>query len=97
MKKYANVIVSINNKEVDRIFTYKIPDKFQNTIEIGMRVLVPFGNRKQPMDGFVMDFSNEIDFDESKLKEILVLPDATPFFSRGMISLAHWKIGRAHV
>jgi len=90
MKKYANVIVSINNKEVDRIFTYKIPDKFQNTIEIGMRVLVPFGNRKQPMDGFVMDFSNEIDFDESKLKEILVLPDATPFFSRGMISLAHW-------
>ena len=38
---FARVIVDISNANVDRLFTYSIPDGMQ--IVSGQRVLVPFG------------------------------------------------------
>ena len=44
----AKVIVDISNSEVDKIFDYIIPSDFE--LEVGTRVLVPFGNRS--IEGF---------------------------------------------
>lgn len=48
---FAEVIVDVTTKNIDRPFDYRIPDKFKGMIKKGMRVIVPFGARK--IQGFV--------------------------------------------
>ena len=59
------VIVDISNSEVDRVFDY-IGDE---SIQVGCRVLVPFGNRK--IEGFVIGRKEKTDYDLDKLKSII--------------------------
>ena len=42
-EKYAKVIVKNNSKYTDNLFTYKIPEFLVNDLQIGHRILVPFG------------------------------------------------------
>lgn len=90
VEKYVDVIVSKTNKEVDKIFTYLIPDLLKDEICLGMRVLVPFAQGNKTIEGYVIGFRETIDFDEQKLKTIKSLPDKTPIFSEHMIKLAYW-------
>ena len=41
---YANVLIQHKIKSLDHTFTYHIPDKLVNELEIGMKVSIPFGN-----------------------------------------------------
>ena len=66
MAKYANVIVDISLDKLDKTFQYLIPEELKDTIREGMQVEVPFGNRS--LAGFVMELTDEAEFDESKLK-----------------------------
>lgn len=40
----AQVIVKYPVKSLDKVFTYKVPDRFVNNIKVGMKVVVPFNN-----------------------------------------------------
>lgn len=40
---FAEVVVLRNAQNIDRLFTYSVPENFGNRVEIGSRVLVPFG------------------------------------------------------
>ena len=42
---YAKVIVGLNQPEMDKLFDYRIPEGM--TVEIGVRVIVPFGCRNK--------------------------------------------------
>ena len=57
------VEISFNNKE--KTFDYLVPKDLENKIEIGKRVLVPFG--KQNLEGFIIDIKKNSEYD---LKEI---------------------------
>ena len=46
--KYADVLVEIMAKSIDKTFTYKTIDN----VEVGKRVKVPFGRRV--LEGFVL-------------------------------------------
>ncbi|MBU5482724.1 primosomal protein N' [Clostridium sp. MSJ-11] len=61
MLKYAGIVINSNSIQLDRIFTYSIPEKFLDKIEIGMRVYVPFGLGNKKIDGFVIELYDEID------------------------------------
>lgn len=63
----AKVIVDVLNSEVDRVFDYIIPETL--LVNIGDMVTVSFGNRK--IDGYVLSFAEQSDFEADKLKEIL--------------------------
>jgi primosomal protein N' (replication factor Y) len=58
-KRYAGVIVDVRAEAVNRIFQYAIPERYQGQIEIGHRVLVPFGRRK--LEGYVVELTNELE------------------------------------
>ena len=47
----CEVLVELKSKNIDKTFTYLIPDKFKDKVKEGIRVLVPFG--KQKLEGFV--------------------------------------------
>ena len=50
---YADVLVEIVSKNIDKTFTYKVPDN----VKVGMRVKVPFG--KRIIEGFVLKIHKE--------------------------------------
>lgn len=88
---YAGVIVDVKAEAVNRIFHYTIPQELVQKIEVGHRVLIPFGPRK--LEGYVVELTNEVDFDRKKLKEILKLLDPEPIILPSLVRLAYWMKG----
>lgn len=86
--KYAEIIIDITNKNVDKIFHYIIPDNIKQKIRLGMRVFVPFGKGNRLREGYVIGFTNITDIDEKYIKNIYSLPDDYEIFSNNMIELA---------
>ena len=81
---YANVIIEITAKSLDKTFTYKVPNQYKDLIKIGARVKVPFG--KNILEGFVLSLSNEF-VENYEIKEILELVDKEPLLNEEMLYL----------
>ena len=79
----AEVLVEI--EKIDKTFTYLIPSNLN--VQIGIRVLVPFG--KQKLEGFVVAIKNEIP-SEYKLKEIISLVDEKPILNEELLDLGKY-------
>ena len=86
----AKVIVDIPSKSVDFKFDYIVPQRLEDGIQIGVRVIVPFGPRT--IQGYVMDIQNEPDqgVEISKLKEIKEVQDIQPELTAELIKLSEW-------
>ena len=82
----ADVLVEITNKKLDQTFTYNIPNIFLNDIKVGIRVLVPFNNRK--LEGFVIKL-HEKDND-MPLKDIIELKDSEPVLNMELLKLGEY-------
>ena len=54
MYKYAGIIVNNDSIELDRIFTYSIPQCLIGKVDVGMMVKVPFGRGNKKLDGFII-------------------------------------------
>ena len=88
-KAYAEVIVDNTSSNTDRVFTYLIPEEYRN-IEIGMRVLVPFGIGNKLLEGIVLNIKGDINFHPSKLKRITEIVDGSSTISKDMLKLSEW-------
>lgn len=86
----AKVIVDIPSKSVDFTFDYIIPLRLQSMIQVGMRVIVPFGPRT--IQGYVMKVTDKPDgnIDTAKLKEIKEIQDIKPELTEELIQLTEW-------
>ena len=66
----AQVLVEIKAKAVDRVFDYLIPLDYEEKVQVGIRVLVPFG--KQNLEGFVMAIKPDSSIQNLKeIKEVI--------------------------
>lgn len=88
MNVIANIIVDVPSRQTDRPFDYEVPLEMQPWIEIGSRVGVPFGPRV--LQGFVVGFAADTDYDSSKLKPIKELLDPAPPLLPDLIELSEW-------
>ena len=68
--QYANVIVDISHEKVDRTFQYKIKKELADSLYVGAKVYIPFGKGNKLITGYVMELTNEAEFDVSRMKEI---------------------------
>ncbi|OPY58456.1 MAG: Primosomal protein N' [Pelotomaculum sp. PtaU1.Bin065] len=89
MKKigdYAEVIIALNTRSIDRVFHYAVPAALQDKVKIGVRVQVPFNNRR--LTGYVTGFG----FPENtvNIKEIAGVLDAEPVFTPELLELSRW-------
>ena len=84
---YAEIIVDIASEQVDRVFTYRVPDTLN--VLPGMRVRVPFGPREK--EGYVIRLKDTADYDESKIKPILATLENYPALLPELMELA-WEI-----
>ncbi|MGH7770730.1 MAG: replication restart helicase PriA [Candidatus Binatia bacterium] len=82
-EKFAQIVIPSPLKEP---LTYAIPPSLRDDLKIGMRVLVPLGNRK--VIGVVVDFLSETPLRE--VREILDLLDEQPVLDASLLQLNHW-------
>lgn len=88
--KYANIIIDISHENVDRPYTYRIPDELRDSIELGTSVTVPFGKGDTIRKGFVVGFSDYSELSEDKLKFIDSVPEKNISLTDSRIELAAW-------
>ena len=80
----AEVIIDSKAKKLNRKFDYKIPSELEDVIDVGSRVMVPFGNFKTLEQGYVIKIKEKTDFE---VKEIAGLDE---ILSKDKIELARW-------
>ena len=69
----VGVLVEIQNKRVDKIFDYLVPDDLKNSIKVGFRVVVPFG--RMELDGFIVTIYDNYS-NKDTLKSIIEIIDS---------------------
>lgn len=89
ISKYAEVIVDVPTMQTNHPFTYQIPEKFQHFLQIGMRVVVSFGNGKRQVQGFVVGLTDHYD-EDYQLKQIIDVLDLSPVLNDEAMSLSSW-------
>lgn len=87
--KYAEIIIDHKASRLDRPFTYRIQDFQEDDIEIGIRVVVPFGKSNNPTLGVVISISNSLDI-TGNIKDIIQALDTKPIITVKMVQLAKW-------
>lgn len=83
----ARVVVDVPASTTDHLFDYQVPASFENIVENGMRVIVPFGPRT--IQGFVTALQEDAATDHP-LKDIARLPDVEPVLTDELIQLGFW-------
>ena len=89
MQRIAEVIVDVPTLQTNNPYEFKIPNKFQNDIAVGMRVIIPFGKGNRRIQGFVTAIKDNQIFD-GELKEISNVMDLEPVLNKELIDLGEW-------
>ena len=89
---YCRVIVDLAADDVDRLFTYRVPEGM--ALSPGQRALVPFGPRK--LEGWVIALTDAPDLDEAKIKNVIRPIEDYPLLLPEMIDLAGWIKATCH-
>ncbi len=71
---------------VDRLFTYELSPTLRHRVQIGCRVIAPFGTRK--LTGVVLRTHSDVSGHE--LREVLSLRDEEPVLNEELLQLARW-------
>ena len=86
MKEIVEVAIGL---PVFKTFHYRIPEKMKDSLQIGMRVLVPFKGRK--VTGFSIDLLEQPPKGvEEKLREVEDLLDEAPLIDPQMLRFCRW-------
>ncbi len=88
MAQFANIIVDISLEKLDKTFQYLVPDELSDKLQEGMKVDVPFGNRK--LTGYILELTDMPEFDVSRMKSIIGIAEGSIAIESRLISLAAW-------
>lgn len=87
LKKYAEVIINSESVALDRKFTYKVPEEMMDSITIGSKAMVPFGQGNKKIVAFVIGFTETIDFNQKLAKNIVSI-SSEPLFGEKELEVA---------
>ena len=82
----AEVIINTSVKDLNKIFDYNIPTHLENQVKLGSRVYVPFGNKKTPEEGFVVNIKERSEY---RIKDIINIEEKN-YLNDDKIELAKW-------
>jgi len=82
-RSFVEVAVAL---PVEDTFYYQVPQNLYEMVEIGKRVLVPFGKRR--VTGYIV--GEQAHLERQDVKEILEILDDVPLFSPPMIPFYQW-------
>ncbi|MCF8267887.1 MAG: primosomal protein N' [Ignavibacteriales bacterium] len=82
--KYANIIFPL---PFNNAFSYEIPIEIKKSVQVGVRVLVPFG--KRILTGFVTELTDHPEVTKG-IKKIIDVLDDSPLFDRDSLKFFEW-------
>lgn len=89
MPELAQVVVDVPTMQANRPYTYKIPARLSHQVQVGMRVIVPFGKGKREVQGFIVGLDEPINYD-GQLKMLSGLMDLQPVVNTELLQLSKW-------
>ncbi len=89
-REYANVIIDISHEKVDRPFQYRIPERLRGKVEVGTPVEIPFGKGNTLRKGYVIELTDEADWEPDRIKEIARIREDAVSAEDISIRLAAW-------
>ena len=87
---FANVIVDISHEKLDRTFQYIIPEELIKEISPGILVHIPFGKGNRLINGYVIEVTENPEFDIDKMKYIDGIDKESLPIESQLIRLAAW-------
>lgn len=78
----VGVLVQLASQNVDKIFDYSVPKELEDSMQVGIRVLVPFG--RQTLEGFVLEIK---DSSPLELKEVYSIVDYDIVLNEELLAL----------
>ncbi len=88
----ASVAVSAATYAIDRPYSYRVPNALTDRVQIGQRVMVPFGRGNRRVEGIVLSLKREPM--QPNLKTVCSLLDEEPVIGGDGIKLALWMRDR---
>ncbi|MCH5344714.1 MAG: primosomal protein N' [Acetatifactor sp.] len=85
---YADIIVDISHEKLDKTFQYRVPEKLRDTLEVGMCVMIPFGNGNTLRKGYCIAIGETCKFDPTRTKDIAGIAEKGVSVEDQMIALA---------
>lgn len=89
-KAFAQIVVDNTSSNTDKLFTYSIPFEYEDKVQIGKKVIVPFGKGNKLVEGIIVNITNHTDIDFDKLKSIKIVLQDSPYLSEELIKLSLW-------
>jgi len=89
LKLYADIIVNSDALDIDRPFTYEIPEELIDIAKIGQWVKIPFGIKNKLSDGFILDI-NVKDTNSMRIKKIKSIENLDPILTKDDIKLINF-------
>lgn len=87
---FADVIVDISVKSLDRPFQYIVPEELKEAAVIGAPVMIPFGRGDRQRQGYIVGLSTEPKFDVHRTKQIVSVAKQGVVAESHLLSLAYW-------
>lgn len=85
----CGIAVQAATYAIDKLYDYIIPESLLDKLQIGCRVLVPFGRGNKKIEGMVLVLREDVQ-DTTKLKAVVELLDTEPVLNSEQIRLAVW-------
>lgn len=82
-KTFARIVFDL---PVEGPFDYRVPENLKESVEVGKRVWVSFGNRR--LVGYIIDLAKDSDFEDAK--DIQSFIDEHPVLDKKMLELTKW-------
>jgi len=93
---FAGVIIDRAHPSLDKVFHYRIPPELKDKVQLGMRVLVPFGTYNKGIEGYVVSLEDKADVPLDKVKSIKKVLDDFPIILPKFIPLIYWMKKEYH-
>ncbi len=87
---YADVIIDISHEQIDRPFSYHVPEALEHVIHVGSQVSVPFGKGNSRRSGFVTGLSETCSLDPACVKDLSEVSTRGVQVEGQLIALASW-------
>jgi len=89
-----SILKIVVNTPLRKSFDYLPPADYQNPIQTGIRVRVPFGKRE--LIGLVTAIASDSELQPGELKSVLEVIDETPLIDEGMQKFLGWAAAYYH-
>lgn len=93
MINYAGIIMEFATvSNIDRPFTYSVPDELKEVLRIGQRVKVPFGKGNRLKIGYVMSLMESIEPQKYRLKAIKEVVDEESLLNKEQLDMIQFIV-----